>query len=124
VVTQQPGNRTATIGNDTVLEVNTRDGGDVQSPERMGCYGWTSPQPSQVRSPVWAQNGIDLSTIAFGAHATLGYSPNNNNTGGTLSITNGSQSGSIALLGSYLASSFVMGSDNQGGTMILADATR
>ena len=125
VVAQQPGNKAATIGNDAVLEVNTRDSGNVTFTGTNGTL-WLD-QPSTFTGKVsglGAQNGIDLSTIAFGAHTTLGYSPNNNNTGGTLSITNGAQSASIALLGSYMASSFVMGSDNHGGTMILADATQ
>jgi hypothetical protein len=125
VVTQLPGNKAATIDNDAVLEVNTRDSGNVTFTGTNGTL-WLD-QPSTFTGKVsglGAQNGIDLSTIAFGAHTTLGYSPNNNNTGGTLSITNGSQSASIALLGSYMASSFVMGSDNHGGTMILADAAQ
>ena len=40
-----------------------------------------------------------------------------------MSLTNGTQNASIALLGSYMASSFVMESDNHGGTLVLADAT-
>jgi hypothetical protein len=125
VVAQQPGNKAATIGTDAVLEVNTRDSGNVTFTGANGTL-WLD-QPSTFTGKVsglGAQNGIDLSTIAFGVHTTLGYSPNNNNTGGTLSITNGSQSASIALLGNYMASSFVMESDNHGGTMILADATQ
>ena len=125
VVTQQLGNKAATIGNNTVLEVNTRDNGNVTFTGTSGTL-WLD-QPSIFTGKVSglaAQNGIDLSKMAFGAHATLGYSPNNNNTGGTLSIINGSQSASIGLLGSYMASSFVMESDNHGGTMILADAAQ
>jgi hypothetical protein len=125
VAGQQPGNKAATIGNDAVLEVNTRDSGNVTFTGTNGTL-WLD-QPSAFTGKVsglGAQNGIDLSTIAFGVHTTLGYSPNNNNTGGTLSITNGSQTASIALLGNYMASSFVMESDNHGGTMILADATQ
>jgi hypothetical protein len=109
VVTQQSGNKAATIGNDTVLEVNIRDGDDVQSPERMKRYGSIGPQTLPKVSSLGAQNGIDLSTMAFRAHTTLGYSPNNNNTGGTLSITNGPQSASIALLGSYMRVEFCDG---------------
>ena len=125
LITQQPGNKAATVGNNTVLEVNTHDSGNVTFTGTSGTL-WLD-QPSTFTGKVsglGAQNDIDLSTIAFGAHATLGYSPNNNNTGGTLSVTNGSQSASIALLGNYMASSFVMGSDNHGGTMVLADATQ
>ena len=70
------------------------------------------------------QNAIDLPGIAFDAETTLGYSPNSNTTGGTLSLTDSTHDASIALLGSYMASSFVMESDHHGGTMVLADATQ
>ena len=33
-----------------------------------------------------AQDAIDLPSIAFGSQTTLGYSPNSNNTGGTLAF--------------------------------------
>jgi hypothetical protein len=59
-------------------------------------------------------NYIDLANIAFGTNTTLGYTPNANNTGGTLSVANGS----TPLLGNYLASSFVAASDGHGGTLI------
>jgi len=67
------------------------------------------------------QDAIDLSGIAFDAQTTLGYSPNSNNTGGTLSLTDGTQSAKIALLGNYMASSFVTESDAHGGTMVVAE---
>ena len=68
------------------------------------------------------QNVIDLPEIAFDAQTTLGYSPNSNLTGGTLSVAEGAHSVNIALLGSYMASSFAMASDSHGGTMLLAEA--
>ena len=125
VVEQQPGNASATIASGTVLEINTPDSGNVAFTGTTGAL-WLD-QPSTFTGTVsglGAQNGIDLSGIAFGAQTTLGYSPNSNNTGGTLSLTNGTQSVSIALLGSYMASSFVMESDNHGGTTVLADVTQ
>ena len=68
------------------------------------------------------QNVIDLPEIAFDAQTTLGYSPNSNLTGGTLSVAEGAHGVNIALLGSYMASSFAMASDSHGGTMLLAEA--
>jgi hypothetical protein len=70
------------------------------------------------------QNAIDLSGIVLDGETTLGYSPNSNNTGGTLSLMDGTLSARIALLGNYMASSFVMESDHHGGTMVLAEATQ
>jgi hypothetical protein len=70
-----------------------------------------------------SQNAIDLPGIAFDAQTTLGYSPNSNNTGGTFSLTDGTHSAKIALLGNYMASSFVTESDAHGGTMVVADTS-
>ena len=69
-----------------------------------------------------AKDQIDLAFIAFGANTTLGYAPNNSNTGGTLTVDdhNGDVA-SIALLGQYLASSFVLASGGHGGTVIPTD---
>jgi hypothetical protein len=39
--------------------------------------------------------------------------------GGTLTVTDGSHSAHIALLGNYLASTFVASSDGHGGTMVV-----
>ena len=67
--------------------------------------------------------GISL-FLAYYLQTTLGYSPNSNNTGGTLSLMDGTHSAKLALLGNYMASSFVMESDHHGGTIVLADVTQ
>ena len=59
-----------------------------------------------------------MSGIAFDAQTTLGYLPNSNQTGGTLLLTDGTQSAKITLLGNYMASSFAVASDSHGGTMV------
>ena len=62
---------------------------------------------------------IDLADIAFDANTTtLGYSGNSGNTGGTLSVSDGTHTANLALLGSYMASSFATSSDGHGGTLI------
>ena len=63
-------------------------------------------------------NSLDLADIAFGGSTTLGYTPNGSNSGGTLNATDGSHIANIALLGQYMASSFVTASDGHGGTLI------
>jgi hypothetical protein len=75
-------------------------------------------------SGLGAQSTIDLPGIAFGAQTTLGYLPNSNQAGGTLSLTDGSHSASIALLGQYMASSFALVGDNHGGTMVGVEASQ
>ena len=71
-----------------------------------------------------AQSAIDLPSIAFDQQPTLGYLPNSNQPGGTLSLTDGSHSANIALLGNYIASSFAVAGDNHGGTMVVAEASQ
>ena len=61
------------------------------------------------------QDAIDLADIGFGASSTLGYSANADNSGGTLSVGDGTHMANIALLGSYMASSFAAASDGHGG---------
>jgi hypothetical protein len=65
-------------------------------------------------------NFLDLADIAFGQTTTLGYAPNANNTGGTLSVTDGSHTANISLLGSYVAARFTM-SDDGGGHVLITD---
>jgi len=56
--------------------------------------------------------------IAFGSNTTLGYAANSNNTGGTLTASDGTHTANIELLGQYMASSFAMSTDGVGGTLI------
>jgi len=69
------------------------------------------------------KDAIDLADIGFGASSTLGYSGNADNSGGTLSVGDGTHMANIALLGSYMASSFVAASNGHGGTLI-SEATQ
>jgi ELWxxDGT repeat protein len=62
---------------------------------------------------------IDLVDIGFSSQTTLGYAPNSANTGGTLTVSDGTHTANIALIGSFTASSFVMGGNLNGvGTLI------
>ena len=63
-----------------------------------------------------AQDKIDLADLGFGANSTVGYAANNNNSGGMLTVSNGTTTANIALLGS--ADNFTMSSDGHGGTLI------
>jgi len=60
---------------------------------------------------------LDLASLTYGANMTVGYS--GTTSGGTLTVGNGTQSASIALLGNYLASTFVLSSDGHGGTFVV-----
>ena len=64
------------------------------------------------------QDQLDLTDISFSANTTLGYAANSNNSGGALTVSNGASTANIALLGNYIAASFVTVSDGHGGTLI------
>jgi hypothetical protein len=64
------------------------------------------------------RDGVDLPNIAFSAHTTLAYAENAAGTGGTLTVSDGRHAASIALLGTYMAASFVMTADGHGGTLV------
>jgi hypothetical protein len=76
--------------------------------------GSVAPGPSQS----FPQDGIDLPNIAFGARTTLAYAENAAGSGGTLTVSDGRHAASIALLGNYVAGSFVLAADGHGGTLI------
>jgi VCBS repeat-containing protein len=61
---------------------------------------------------------LNLADLTFGSSTTLGYAANSNDTGGTLTASDGAHTANIALLGQYAAASFVMSADNFGGTLI------
>jgi hypothetical protein len=125
VVNQKPGNSPAMISSGTVLEINTPDAGSVTFAGPNSVLWLDQPATFMGKvSGFGAQDAIDLPSIAFGSQTTLGYSPNRNNAGGTLSVSDGTHSAALALLGSYIASSFVLESDNHGGTLVVTDTSQ
>jgi hypothetical protein len=63
------------------------------------------------------QDKLDLAGVNF---ATLQQPVFTGNTsGGTLSVTNGAHTANIALLGNYMASTFVTSSDGHSGTYVV-----
>jgi hypothetical protein len=62
--------------------------------------------------------GPHRAQIGFGAETTLGYAANAAGTGGTLRVSDGVRTASIALLGNYMAASFATAADGHGGTLI------
>jgi hypothetical protein len=75
-----------------------------------------SVQPSA--GSIFPRPGIDLPDIAFGAQTTLAYSQNPTGAGGTLTVSDGRHTTAIAVLGNYMAGSFVAVADGHGGTLI------
>jgi hypothetical protein len=65
-----------------------------------------------------AGDALDLGDIAFGSDDTLGYAANAAGTGGTLTLSDGTHTASLALLGQYAAAGFAIGADANGGMLV------
>jgi hypothetical protein len=74
--------------------------------------------PNGGSAQTFPRNGLDLPDIAFGAQTTLAYAANANGNSGTLTVSDGRHAASIALLGNYIAGSFVVTADGHGGTLL------
>lgn len=61
---------------------------------------------------------IDFADIAFGVQTTLDFIEAPGNTSGTLTVSDGTHTAAILLLGQYLAANFNMASDGHGGTLV------
>jgi hypothetical protein len=75
--------------------------------------------PSSFSGTVAGMSGrdtIDLANINFATVQSPTFS--GNSSGGTLAVTDGTHTANIALLGNYLASTFVTSSDGHGGTFV------
>ena len=75
-----------------------------------------SVQPSAAST--FPRPGINLPDIAFGSQTTLAYSQNATGMGGTLTVSDGTNTAHILLLGQYVAGQFTSASDGHGGTLI------
>jgi hypothetical protein len=65
-----------------------------------------------------AGDAIDLADLGFGGSTTLAYAANQDGSGGTLSVSDGTHSATLALLGQYAATGFQGASDPGVGTLI------
>ena len=63
-------------------------------------------------------NKIDLADIAFGSNTTVTYLASSADTG-TLTVSDGTNTANIALLGQYSPTSFNIASDGHGGTTVV-----
>jgi hypothetical protein len=63
-------------------------------------------------------NHLDLLDINFANGATLNYTANAGNTGGTLSVTDGAHTANIGLLGQFDSAGFQEEADKGIGTLI------
>ena len=68
-------------------------------------------------------DGLDFTNVAFGAGTTLGFVENGGNTAGTLTVSDGTHTAALLLLGQYAASSFQTVSDGGSGTVVAMAST-
>jgi hypothetical protein len=76
-----------------------------------------APSFSGTVTGMTGQDAIDLRDINYASVQTPRYS--GTSSGGTLTVTDGTHTANIALLGNYLSSTFVPSSDGHGGTNIV-----
>ncbi len=120
VTEQQPGNAAAVIAGGTVLAINTPDSGKVTFGGSGGTLQLDQPATFTGTLAGFAMpDSIELQGIAFGATTTLAFSENNSHAGGTLTVTDGTHTAAIALLGNYMASTFTLSNDGHNGTSIV-----
>ena len=108
------------IAEDSVLKVNTPDSGSkltFAGPSGALLLDDASTFAGTVAG-FGAQDQIDLVRFAFGDHPTLGYSEHSNQSGGTLTVTDGGHVANIMLLGNFTAASFLLATNGHGGTVI------
>lgn len=68
-------------------------------------------------------DAIGLGDISFSAGTTLGFQENSGNTGGILTVSDGSHVATLALLGQYMAADFALSSNGSGGTLVTDPGT-
>jgi hypothetical protein len=109
-----------TINDNSKLDLFGASIADVSFAGSQGSLTlFDSPEFNGHVSGMAGADTLDLADIPFQGNTTPGYVPNGSNTGGTLSVTEGANTVNIALLGMYLASSFIASSDGHGGTSVI-----
>jgi hypothetical protein len=107
----------STIGAGETLELASAYAGNVAFAASTGTLKLDdSSSFSGTVAGLAAQDLIDFADMNFATAQQPSYSGNSQ--GGTLTVTDGSHTANVALLGNYLASTFVASSDGHGGTLI------
>jgi hypothetical protein len=111
--------QTVTIGAGATLELTSAYSGTVTFAGSTGTLKLdrSSTFTGKIGGQLATGDIIDLADITAGAGATIGYS--GNNSPGTLTVSDGTHTAHIALLGNYMAANFVASSDGHGGTSVV-----
>ncbi len=123
---------TGGIANGTTIAGGTEHvwaGGTANGVTFGGSTGTLALDPSSALTGLISGFGsgdaIDLGFVSFSnTGMTLGYQANTSGpVGGTLTVTDGTNVATLALLGQYSAASFALSSDGNGGTFITDPST-
>ena len=107
-----------TVADGATVEI---DGASAQSVTFAGTTGTLKLDDAlaftgQV-SGLAGSDALDLADVSYGANTTATFL--GNTTGGTLTVTDGTHTANIALVGNYLSSNWDLSSDGNGGTIVV-----
>ncbi|MGZ5528971.1 MAG: Ig-like domain-containing protein, partial [Limisphaerales bacterium] len=107
-----------TVANGATVEI---DGASAQSVTFAGTTGTLKIDDSQAFaghvSGLTGSDALDLADVSYGANTTASFSGDAH--GGTLTVTDGTDTAHVALLGDYLTSGWTLSSDGHGGTVVV-----
>jgi hypothetical protein len=92
----------------------TNAGGDLQLDASVSFHGLIAG----FASPRGVTEEIDLRDIAFGKGTKVTFTEASKHQSGTLTVTDGTHTADLTLLGQYSTANFSLASDGHGGTMI------
>lgn len=109
----------ATVTTGGTLELATAYSGKVSFAGSTGTLKIDSPSTfnGNIAGQLTTGDYIDLPTVTAGAKAAVHYS--GNNSPGTLTVSDGTHTATIALSGSYSLGNFTVSSDGHGGTLVV-----
>jgi hypothetical protein len=107
-----------TVANGATVEI---DGASAQSVTFAGTTGTLKIDDSRAFagqvSGLTGSDALDLADVRYGANTTASFSGDAN--GGTLTVTDGTDTAHIALVGDYLTSGWTLSNDGHGGTSVI-----
>ncbi len=109
----------ATIGAGQTLELGSLFSGTISFAGATGTLKIdnSSSFSGKIAGQLAIGDVLDLTDVTAGAAATIGYT--GNNSPGTLTVSDGIHTASIALLGNYSLANFTAASDGHGGTSVV-----
>ena len=113
------GNNSLTVGNGATVELTAAYSGTVSFAGATGTLKIDDAASFTGKIAGQLPDGdvIDLANVSAGSSATVAYSGNNSQ--GTLTVSDGTHTANIAMLGNYTLANFHVSSDGNGGTSVV-----